>query len=451
MTNVATASVVRQLGTLFEGGSVAGLSDRQLIERYIAGAGDPSGEAAFAALVGRHGPMVLGVCRQLLGDVQHAEDTFQAVFLVLARKARSIRDPDLLGNWLYGVAIRTARCARQQIARRRQREDGDAMNGPGASPFARPIRRPRRPTGRRSTASRPRPSTARSIACRRAFRLPVVLCYFEGLTLDEAARRLRCPAGTLRSRLARARRSSGSAWLGGASCCPPPRWAPSWRHGPPRRPFLPSCAIPPRGPRSPSRPVTPPPQWALSAPVAALAQEVLTTMLVHKLRLVVMTVLALAGLATGAGYLALTPATAGHEPRPTLAAGPLTVTARPDARAPRRAACSSSAACSHPTASRRPWRPVDIIGTSRMSLPDSETQADALRDPRPGHGRRRRPLPRRGRPRLIVPVHPHLCHRRLDRARHRVRLREAPDRCRATRRPRSTSSPSRSSGASWLT
>ena len=60
----------------------------------------------------RHGPMVLDVCRQLLGDRHHAEDAFQAVFLVLARKARSIRDPDLLGNWLYGVALRTARCAK---------------------------------------------------------------------------------------------------------------------------------------------------------------------------------------------------------------------------------------------------------------------------------------------------------------------------------------------------
>ena len=83
---MVTGSVARQLGTLFEGGSVAGLSDRQLLERYIAGGRDAAGEAAFAALVGRHGPMVLGVCRQLLGDVQHAEDAFQAVFLVLARQ-----------------------------------------------------------------------------------------------------------------------------------------------------------------------------------------------------------------------------------------------------------------------------------------------------------------------------------------------------------------------------
>ncbi len=94
-------------GALFAGGSAAGLSDRQLLERFAAS----RDEAAFAALVDRHGPMVLGICRQLLGDVQHAEDAFQATFLVLARKARSIRDPELLGNWLYGVATRTARCA----------------------------------------------------------------------------------------------------------------------------------------------------------------------------------------------------------------------------------------------------------------------------------------------------------------------------------------------------
>ena len=207
MAHVATGSVVRQLGTLFEGGSVAGLSDRQLLERYTAGGRDPAGEAAFAALVGRHGPMVLGICRQLLGDVQHAEDAFQAVFLVLARKARSIRDPDLLGNWLYGVAIRTARCARQQIARRRRREEGDAMKGPGA---ALRLVRPAEPTA--PPADRPAIDREQAEAIHgeidrlpRAFRLPVVLCYFEGLTLDEAARRLRCPAGTLHSRLARAR------------------------------------------------------------------------------------------------------------------------------------------------------------------------------------------------------------------------------------------------------
>src|SRR5262249_49081220 len=79
----ATNAVARQLGALFEGGPAAGLSDRQLLERFVADRG-AAGEAAFAAMVARHGPMVLGVCRQLLDDRHHAEDAFQATFLVLA-------------------------------------------------------------------------------------------------------------------------------------------------------------------------------------------------------------------------------------------------------------------------------------------------------------------------------------------------------------------------------
>src|SRR5690242_12678045 len=111
MSRMATPALARQLGALFEGGSAAGLSDRQLLERFTANAGPPD-EAAFAAIVTRHGPMVLALCRQLMGDHHHAEDAFQATFLVLARQARSIRDPDRLAAWLHGVALRTARKAR---------------------------------------------------------------------------------------------------------------------------------------------------------------------------------------------------------------------------------------------------------------------------------------------------------------------------------------------------
>src|SRR5277367_2451045 len=133
MAYAATGSVIRQIESLFEGTSVAGLTDRQLLERFIARR-DPAGEAAFAALVTRHGPMVLDVCRHILGDLHHAEDAFQAVFLVLARRARSIRDPDLLANWLYGVAFRTARCAKHEIERRRKRERASILAGAGAAP-----------------------------------------------------------------------------------------------------------------------------------------------------------------------------------------------------------------------------------------------------------------------------------------------------------------------------
>ncbi len=202
MALLASASLARQLGSLFEDGSLAGFSDCQLLERFV-GRRD---EAAFAALVARHGPMVLGVCRQLVGDHQLAEDAFQAAFLVLAGKARSLRDPDRLAIWLYGVALRTARKARTHLARRRRLEQGDIMDIVLDNDA-------------RATTARAAPPADQAVLDRdqaevlhveidrlpEAFRSPVVLCYFEGLTLDQAAVRLGCPAGTLRSRLARAR------------------------------------------------------------------------------------------------------------------------------------------------------------------------------------------------------------------------------------------------------
>jgi RNA polymerase sigma factor (sigma-70 family) len=203
MPPVATSSVVRQIGSLFDGGSVAGLTDRELIERFAA-LRDATGEAAFAALVSRHGPMVLDICRQVLGDRHDAEDAFQAVFFVLARKARSIRDPDLLGHWLYGVALRTARKARLRLIRRRKNEGVARMRRPGSSSFVM-IERAAQPVDQRLLAREQAEVLYSEIErLPRSFRLPVVLCYFEGLTVDEAAHRLRCPAGTVRSRLARA-------------------------------------------------------------------------------------------------------------------------------------------------------------------------------------------------------------------------------------------------------
>ena len=250
MLRVASPSVVPRIESLFNGGSAAGLSDRQLLERFIARR-DSTAEAAFAALVARHGPMVLGVCRQLLGDRHHAEDAFQAVFLVLARKARSIRDPELLGNWLYGVALRTARKARVRLARRRKRRR--------TSRARRADVRSAVPAVERSLdASRPRPCTARSTACRPPSACRWCSATSRALTLDEAARRLRWPAGTLRSRLVRAPRQapprSGStrAWS-----CPPPAWPRHWRPGQPRRRSHPTCATRPPGPRPTSRPDVP--------------------------------------------------------------------------------------------------------------------------------------------------------------------------------------------------
>ncbi len=257
MSPVATPSLVRQIGSLFDGGSVAGLTDCQLIERFNHQR-DTTGEAAFAALVTRHGPMVLHVCRQLLGDRHHAEDAFQAVFLVLARKARSIRDPDLLGNWLYGVALRTARKAKAQLARRRKNEEGDAMRRPGSGPsfVVEPMVEPADyPILAREQAEALYSEIDRLPG---PFRQTVVLCYLEGLTLDEAARRLRCPAGTVRSRLARAcdKLRRGLTRRGVSLSA-----RPSLRRsvpGRPRRRSHPPCATSRPGPRSDSRPDRPP-------------------------------------------------------------------------------------------------------------------------------------------------------------------------------------------------
>ena len=156
-----------------------------------------SSEAAFAALVARHGPMVLGVCRRVLGDEHVAADAFQAVFLVLARKARSVRVDDSLGRWLHGVSVRVARRARAVAAAERSRVQQSRRVRPGRS--SRPVR---------LLASE---TSCESVIDEEIARLPgryrsaVVLCYLEGLTQEQAARRLRCPVGTVESRLHRAR------------------------------------------------------------------------------------------------------------------------------------------------------------------------------------------------------------------------------------------------------
>src|SRR5262249_54717999 len=113
---MATTGLRRVLDHLHPPGG--GLTDAQLLTRFVTA----RDEASFAALVRRHGPMVLAVCRRLLGNVQDAEDAFQATFLVLARKAGSVVKRESVGSWLHGVACRTALQAASANARRRARE-----------------------------------------------------------------------------------------------------------------------------------------------------------------------------------------------------------------------------------------------------------------------------------------------------------------------------------------
>src|SRR5262249_51181418 len=150
--------------------------------------------AAFAALLRRHGPMVLGVCRRLVSNASDAEDAFQATFLVLARKAASVVPRELVGNWLYGVAYRTALKAEALSARRRAVErQVEAVPDPPTSPEQ--VGRDLRPLLDRELERLPA-----------KYRVPVVLCDLEGRTRREVAGQLGIPEGTLSSRLAAARK-----------------------------------------------------------------------------------------------------------------------------------------------------------------------------------------------------------------------------------------------------
>ena len=184
-------AALRSIHALFAAGTVGGLADGKLLERFATRDGE-SAELAFAALVERHGPMVLRVCRGVLRDGHDAEDAFQATFLILARKARSVWVRDSLGPWLHGVAYRVATTARSTVSRRRSHE--------------------------REAAERRSPVVAErdwddlgAVVHEELNRLPgryrsaVVLCCLEGLTQQQAAQRLGWPLGTVQSRLARGR------------------------------------------------------------------------------------------------------------------------------------------------------------------------------------------------------------------------------------------------------
>ncbi|MFI5456597.1 MAG: RNA polymerase sigma factor [Isosphaerales bacterium] len=200
MANVPAQAFTEHLRTLFSAGTCAGLSDGELLDRFMSGR-DEAGELAFEALVTRHGPMVLRVCRNLLDDPHDVHDAFQAVFLVLARRGGAIRSRESVGSWLYGVAVRVAARARVTAIRRRVR-DRRTTQAAQEIAAAGPQQDDSSSIERNDGADVVHQEVSR---LPEKYRAPIVLCYLEGLTHDEAAARLSWPVGTVRSRQSRAR------------------------------------------------------------------------------------------------------------------------------------------------------------------------------------------------------------------------------------------------------
>ena len=188
MSTETTAAVHACLRRLLFHAAADDATDGRLLECFLA-----RGEgAAFAALVRRHGPMVLGVCRRVLGDWHDAEDAFQATFLVLVRRAASIAPRDAVGPWLYGVAYRTALKARSAAARRRAKERNAWIPPSDRTPV--------------EAAEDLRPVIDAELSrLPDRYRAAVVLCDLEGKSRRDAAASLGVAEGTLSSRLARAR------------------------------------------------------------------------------------------------------------------------------------------------------------------------------------------------------------------------------------------------------
>ncbi len=181
--------VMRYLRRLAGSPSGGERSDEELLRRFAL----QKDEGAFATIVEKHGPMVFGVCRRILQNPHDAEDAFQAVFLVLVRKAGSLRQPAALTPWLYGVAYRTAIRARA-MANQRHFHETQAMSIQASKPI------------RESTTNDLKDMLDEEVNRLPAkYRSPVILCYMSGKTNEEAARQLGCASGTIFSRLSRAR------------------------------------------------------------------------------------------------------------------------------------------------------------------------------------------------------------------------------------------------------
>ncbi len=188
MGTTAMGTVLQTLRRSLRRLEIETLTDGELLERFVR----RRDEAAFEALVHRHGPMVFGACRRLLQNDSDAEDAFQATFLVLVRKANSVRPREMVGNWLYGVAHSTALKARAMRSKRSARERDAAAQAQSSVPEA-----------DWEDLEGLLDQELKSLPHR--YRTVIVLCDLEGMSLKEAARELGCPPATIGTRLARGR------------------------------------------------------------------------------------------------------------------------------------------------------------------------------------------------------------------------------------------------------
>ena len=170
-------------------------TDAELVAAIAPGGAER--EVAFVELLGRYGPMVLGVCRRVLGNAHDAEDAFQATFLVLARKAKTIQPPGAVAGWLYGVAVRTARKAKTAATRRRRREMATAEANRVCEPACTSV----------ENADLRAVIDAELAALPDSQRAAIVLCDLHGKTRAEAAAELHRPEGTVAAWLARGRKT----------------------------------------------------------------------------------------------------------------------------------------------------------------------------------------------------------------------------------------------------
>jgi RNA polymerase sigma factor (sigma-70 family) len=285
MTKGASSTILQLIRRVAPDERVRQLSDHELLRRF-AGQGD---EAAFHALLLRHGPMVLEVCHGVLGNEADGEDAFQATFLILARKASSIRKTESLGSWLHGVAYRTAVKARTQSATRRKNE-ACAPARANAEPDDLTWREVRQVLHEELTGLAER------------YRAPLVACYLEGKTQDEAAAQLGVAKTTLKERLERARSMLRARLvrrgLGPAAVLVATAW-PSATASACLSETLVASTIKAACLFAAARTVT----AAASANVATLAEGVMKAMFLSKMKTALVVIVTVLGLGTGVGLM----------------------------------------------------------------------------------------------------------------------------------------------------